>query len=120
MGVTTWTQCSLLYKVLVAEHTSAFGRRHHEAGAIVHARTTAPEFSCAGFTQSKLWGVTRNPWNPRYGVGGSSGGSGAALAAGTATLASGSDIGGGVRTPPALYSAVRCKPPHCPGASPPP
>ena len=60
------------------------------AGGIVHARTTTPEFSCAAFTHSRLWGVTRNPWNPEYAVGGSSGGSGAALA-------SGSDIGGSIR-----------------------
>src|SRR4051812_50175477 len=103
MGVTTWTQCSLLYKVLVAEHTSAFGRRHFEAGAIVHARSTAPEFSCAGFTQSRLWGVTRNPWNPRYGVGGSSGGSGAALAAGTTALASGAGHRGALPPPAAAH-----------------
>ena len=47
-----------------------------DAGAIVHARTTAPEFSCACFTHSRLHGVTRNPWNPEFGVGGSSGGVG--------------------------------------------
>jgi Asp-tRNA(Asn)/Glu-tRNA(Gln) amidotransferase A subunit family amidase len=107
-----WTQGSLLYKDLVADHSSAFARRHLEAGAIVHARTTAPEFSCAGFTHSKLWGVTRNPWNPRYGVGGSSGGSGAALAAGTATLASGSDIGGSIRIPASFNGVVGFKPPY--------
>jgi amidase len=107
-----WTQGSLLYKDLVAEHTSAFGRRHLEAGAIVHARTTAPEFSCAGFTQSRLWGVTRNPWNPEYSVGGSSGGSGAALASGTTTLASGSDIGGSIRIPASFNGVVGFKPPY--------
>jgi amidase len=107
-----WTQGSLLYKDLVAEHTSAFARRHLEAGAIVHARTTAPEFSCAGFTRSRLWGVTRNPWNPEYAVGGSSGGSGAALAAGTTTLASGSDIGGSIRIPASFCGVVGFKPPY--------
>jgi amidase len=107
-----WTQGPLLYKDLVAEHTSAFGRRHLEAGAIVHARTTAPEFSCAGFTQSRLWGVTRNPWNPEYSVGGSSGGSGAALASGTTTLASGSDIGGSIRIPASFNGVVGFKPPY--------
>src|SRR3954453_1180785 len=107
-----WTQGSLLYRDLVAETTSAFARRHFEAGAIVHARTTAPEFSCAGFTQSRLWGVTRNPWNPRFAVGGSSGGSGAALAAGTTTLASGSDIGGSIRIPASFNGVVGFKPPY--------
>jgi Asp-tRNA(Asn)/Glu-tRNA(Gln) amidotransferase A subunit family amidase len=107
-----WTQGSLIYKDLVAPYSSAFTRRHLEAGAIVHARTTAPEFSCAGFTHSRLWGVTRNPWNPGYGVGGSSGGSGAALASGTATLASGSDIGGSIRIPASFCGVVGFKPPY--------
>src|SRR5439155_672443 len=107
-----WTQGSLIYKDLVADHTSAFARRHLEAGAIVHARTTALEFSCAGFTQSRIWGVTRNPWNPAYAVGGSSGGSGAALASGTTTLASGSDIGGSIRIPASFNGIVGYKPPY--------
>jgi amidase/aspartyl-tRNA(Asn)/glutamyl-tRNA(Gln) amidotransferase subunit A len=107
-----WTQGSLLFEELVAEHTSAFAQRILDAGAIVHARTTAPEFSCAGFTHSRLHGVTRNPWNPEYGVGGSSGGSGAALAAGTTTLASGSDIGGSIRIPASFNGVVGFKPPY--------
>jgi Asp-tRNA(Asn)/Glu-tRNA(Gln) amidotransferase A subunit family amidase len=107
-----WTQGSLLYEHLVAKHSSAFAQRMLDAGAIVHARTTAPEFSCAGFTHSRLHGVTRNPWNPEYGVGGSSGGSGAALAAGTTTLASGSDIGGSIRLPASFCGVVGFKPPH--------
>jgi amidase len=107
-----WTQGSLIYKDLVADHTSAFARRMLDAGAIVHARTTAPEFSCAGFTHSRIHGVTRNPWNPEYGVGGSSGGSGAALAAGTTTLASGSDIGGSIRLPASFNGVVGFKPPY--------
>jgi len=107
-----WTQGSLVYRDLVAGHTSAFARRHLEAGAIIHARTTAPEFSCAGFTQSRLWGVTRNPWNAAYAVGGSSGGSGAALADGTTTLASGSDIGGSIRIPASFNGIVGYKPPY--------
>ncbi|MDX6700387.1 MAG: amidase [Baekduia sp.] len=107
-----WTQGSLLYEDLIADHTSAFAQRMLDAGAIVHARTTAPEFSCAGFTQSRIHGVTRNPWNPEFGVGGSSGGSGAALAAGTTTLASGSDIGGSIRLPASLNGVVGFKPPY--------
>jgi amidase len=83
-----------------------------DAGAIVHARTTAPEYSCAFFTHSKIHGVTRNPWNPEFGVGGSSGGSGAALASGTTTLASGSDIGGSIRAPASLNGVVGFKPPY--------
>jgi Asp-tRNA(Asn)/Glu-tRNA(Gln) amidotransferase A subunit family amidase len=107
-----WTQGSLIYQDLVAQQSSAFARRMLDAGAIVHARTTAPEFSCALFTHSRLHGVTRNPWNLEFGVGGSSGGSGAALAAGTATLASGSDIGGSIRVPASFNGVVGFKPPY--------
>ena len=107
-----WTQGSLIFADTIAAETSNFGRRILESGAIVHARSTAPEFSCAGFTHSRIWGVTRNPWNPEFAVGGSSGGSGASLAAGTSTLASGSDIGGSIRIPASFNGVVGFKPPH--------
>lgn len=105
-----FTMGSLPMRDVVAEHTSVFARRLIEAGAIVHARTTIPEFAAAGITSSKLWGVTRNPWNPRYAVGGSSGGSAAALAAGTTTLATGSDIAGSIRIPASMCGVVGYKP----------
>jgi Asp-tRNA(Asn)/Glu-tRNA(Gln) amidotransferase A subunit family amidase len=107
-----WTQGSLIHRDLVAPHTSEFARRHLDAGAIVHARTTHPEFSCAAFTHSRLWGITRNPFNPELAVGGSSGGSAASLASGTSTLASGSDIGGSIRVPAAACGVVGFKPPY--------
>ncbi|WP_445150769.1 amidase [Baekduia sp. Peel2402] len=107
-----WTQGSLTYKDLVAEHSSNFAQRMLDAGAIVHARTTAPEYSCAFFTHSNIHGITRNPWNPEFGVGGSSGGAGAALASGTTTLASGSDIGGSIRVPASFNGVVGFKPPY--------
>jgi amidase len=107
-----WTQGSLIYEDLIADRTSCFAQRILDSGAIVHARSTAPEFSCAAFTHSRLWGVTRNPWNPEFAVGGSSGGSGAALASGTTTLASGSDIGGSIRIPASFCGVVGFKPPY--------
>jgi Asp-tRNA(Asn)/Glu-tRNA(Gln) amidotransferase A subunit family amidase len=82
------------------------------AGAIIHARTTQPEFACAGFTHSRLFGVTRNPWNLTFDVGGSSGGAAASLAAGTTTLAGGSDIGGSIRIPASCCGVVGFKPPY--------
>jgi Asp-tRNA(Asn)/Glu-tRNA(Gln) amidotransferase A subunit family amidase len=82
------------------------------AGGIPHARTTTPEFSCAGFTHTRLWGVTRNPWNSEFAVGGSSGGTGASLASGTSTLATGSDIGGSIRIPAGWNGVVGFKPPY--------
>jgi Asp-tRNA(Asn)/Glu-tRNA(Gln) amidotransferase A subunit family amidase len=107
-----WTLGSLIYADQVATRTSEFARRHLEAGAIVHARTATPEFSSAGFTHSRLWGVTRNPHNPQLSVGGSSGGSAASLAAGTSALASGSDIAGSIRMPAAACGVVGFKPPY--------
>ena len=106
------TQGSLIYRDTIADETSAFARRMLDSGAIVHARSTAPEFSVAGFTRSRLWGATRNPWNPDFSPGGSSGGSAAALAAGSATLASGSDIGGSIRIPASFCGVVGFKPPY--------
>jgi len=106
------TMASLVYRDEVAGSTGPTAERILDAGGIVHARTTTPEFSCAGFTHSRLYGVTRNPWNLHYGVGGSSGGSGASLAAGTSTLASGSDIGGSIRIPASFNGVVGFKPPY--------
>lgn len=95
-----------------AGHTSPTVERLLRAGAIVHGRTTTPEFSCLSATHSKLWGVTRNPWNPECTPGGSSGGSAAALAAGSTTLATGSDIGGSIRIPASASGVVGFKPPY--------
>ncbi len=92
--------------------TSPINQRVLDAGAIVHARSATPEFSCAAVTWSRRWGVTRNPWNPAMTPGGSSGGAGAALAAGSATLATGSDIGGSIRIPAACSGVVGYKPPR--------
>jgi Asp-tRNA(Asn)/Glu-tRNA(Gln) amidotransferase A subunit family amidase len=107
------TSGSLVYKdEVIDDETSPIIARALEAGAIPHARTTTPEFSCAGFTHSKLFGVTRNPWNPAFDVGGSSGGAAAALASGSTTLANGSDIGGSIRIPASCCGVVGFKPPY--------
>jgi aspartyl-tRNA(Asn)/glutamyl-tRNA(Gln) amidotransferase subunit A len=103
---------SLALKNVIADHTSVFVQRILDAGGIVHARTTTPEFACAPVTWSKRWGVTRNPWNLEFSPGGSSGGSGASLAAGTTTLATGSDIGGSIRIPASFCGVVGFKPPY--------
>jgi amidase len=106
------TQGSLLHCEERASDTSPAIARLLRAGAIVHARTTTPEFSCAGVTHSRLHGVTRNPWNLARSPGGSSGGSGAALAAGSTPLATGTDIWGSIRIPAACCGVVGFKPPH--------
>ena len=102
----------IVQKDLVADKTEPFMQRLLDAGAIVHARTTVPELSMAPVTWGMLWEPTHNPWNLYYTPGGSSGGSGAALAAGTTTLATGSDIGGSTRIPSSYNGLYGFKPPY--------
>ncbi|HVJ53894.1 MAG TPA: amidase [Aliidongia sp.] len=103
---------SLIYRDRVDAETDPLIQRLLDAGAIAHAKTTVPEGCLLGTTHSRLWGVTRNPWKLAASPGGSSGGSGAALAAGTATLATGTDIGGSIRIPAALCGVAGYKPPY--------
>jgi len=70
-----------------------------KAGAIIIGRTNTPAFSLRWFTSNNLHGATKNPWNPAITPGGSSGGAGAAVAAGIGALGHGTDIGGSVRYP---------------------
>lgn len=76
-------------------------RRLREAGAIVVGLTLLPEMAICGFTESATYGVTRNPWDPQRTPGGSSGGSGAAVAAGLVPIASAGDGAGSIRIPAA-------------------
>jgi aspartyl-tRNA(Asn)/glutamyl-tRNA(Gln) amidotransferase subunit A len=71
-------------------------RRH---GAVLHGKTTTPEFGWKAVTDSPLQGVSVNPWDTSRTPGGSSGGSAVALAAGMAPLALGTDGGGSIRIP---------------------
>jgi aspartyl-tRNA(Asn)/glutamyl-tRNA(Gln) amidotransferase subunit A len=84
--------------------------RLREAGAILIGKTTTPEFGWKGTTDSPLTGVTRNPWNLQKTPGGSSGGSGAALAARLAPLALGTDGGGSIRIPASFCGVFGLKP----------
>ncbi|MCR9125651.1 MAG: amidase [Rhodobacteraceae bacterium] len=103
---------SLVNKDDIADFTSPNNERILGEGGIVHVRTTTPEYSSAGYCWSRLHGVTRNPWNTDYTPGGSSGGAGAALAAGATQLATGSDIGGSIRIPASCSGVVGYKPPY--------
>ncbi len=103
---------SLIFKDNIDRYTAPPAERIIKAGAIIHARSAAPEFSCAPYTHSRLWGVTRTPWNLDYSCGGSSGGAGASLAAGSTTLANGSDIAGSIRIPASMTGVVGFKPPY--------
>jgi amidase len=106
---------------LVASHgTSAFDRpagedaahwrRLREAGAVLIGKTTMPELAICGFTECETFGETRNPWDPTRTPGGSSGGSGAAVAAGLVGAASGSDGAGSIRIPAANCGLFGLKP----------
>ena len=84
--------------------------RLREAGAVILGKTTVPEFTLLGHTDSPLTGLTRNPWNPSLTPGGSSGGAVAALAAGVGALAIGTDGGGSIRRPAGFTGLYGLKP----------
>ena len=93
-----------------AERSELTVERLVQAGAVIVGRTNIPEFAFQGWTDNDLVGATRNPWGLEWSPGGSSGGSGAAIAAGLAPLATGTDGGGSVRTPATFCGLVGLKP----------
>jgi aspartyl-tRNA(Asn)/glutamyl-tRNA(Gln) amidotransferase subunit A len=80
------------------------------AGAIPIGRTNVPDMGMDAQTHNLVWGVTRNPWDPTRTPGGSSGGEGAAIAAGMSPLGLGSDVGGSIRIPAAFCGILGLKP----------
>ncbi|MHB1539432.1 MAG: amidase [Solirubrobacteraceae bacterium] len=84
--------------------------RLRRAGAIVIGKTNVPELCIWPFTETVTWGSTRNPWDPQRTPGGSSGGSGAAVAAGLVGGALGSDGAGSIRIPSAWCGLLGLKP----------
>ena len=105
------TQGSLVHKNdAPKDHADVMVTKLKAAGAIPVVHTTVPEFYLNFVTATRAWGVTRNPWNLKYAVGGSSGGSGASLAAGYVTLATGSAMGGSIRIPCAFDGLYGLKP----------
>jgi amidase len=85
-------------------------RRLREAGAVVIGKTTVPEMTAWPFTETATFGVTRNPWDLQRAPGGSSGGSGSAVAAGLVGAALGSDGAGSIRIPAAWCGLFGLKP----------
>ncbi len=96
----------------VPDKTSAAVQRLEDAGAVIFAKTTCPEFSLTGITESALYGRTSNPWDVTRTPGGSSGGAAAAVAAGMGSLSLGGDGGGSIRIPAAFCGITGFKPSH--------
>ena len=93
----------------VAEEHALVTRRFLDAGLVIFGKTNTPEFGAKGVTEPELWGPARNPWNLGHTPGGSSGGSGAAVAAGIVPAAGANDGGGSVRIPAACNGLVGLK-----------
>lgn len=93
-----------------AEHDAPSVARLREHGAVFIGKSTTPEFGWKGTNDNPLTGVTSNPWDLSKTPGGSSGGAGAALAAGYCPLAIGTDAGGSIRIPASFCSVFGLKP----------
>lgn len=110
---------SRAFKDYVPDYDCELVKRFKASGLVTFGKTNTPEFAIVGATEPALHGVCRNPWNLEHTVGGSSGGSGAAVAAGIVPMASGGDGGGSLRIPASCgglvgFKASRGRVPHGP------
>ncbi|WP_191059744.1 amidase, partial [Geminicoccus harenae] len=108
-GVRT-TYGSPIWRDHVPETSDYLVERIEAAGGIVLGKTNTPEFGAGAVTFNEVFGVTSNPWDTDRTCGGSSGGSAVALATGEAWLATGSDLGGSLRTPASFCGIVGFRP----------
>ena len=100
------------YRARVPARDATTGRLLREAGGVMTGKTNTHELALGGTTNNAHYGPTRNPWNTDRVPGGSSGGSGAAVAAGQAIAAMGTDTGGSIRIPAAFCGVTGHKPSH--------
>jgi amidase len=105
-----YTRGSLIFKDATAAEDSVLVERLRRAGAVAIGKTNTPEFGLGSHTYNKVYGVTRNPYDPSKSAGGSSGGAGAALASGMLPIADGSDMGGSLRNPGNFNNVVGMRP----------
>jgi aspartyl-tRNA(Asn)/glutamyl-tRNA(Gln) amidotransferase subunit A len=104
------TYGSRLLRDNIAAETSPIGERIIASGAIIVGRTNTPEYAWRGSTDNRLFGETRNPWDRSRTAGGSSGGAGAAVAAGLTPVSLGTDGAGSIRIPASFCGIVGHKP----------
>ncbi|MBL4666346.1 MAG: hypothetical protein JKY04_03130, partial [Sneathiella sp.] len=105
-----FTMGSPIYADNVADYSDIMVERLEARGAIVVGKANTPEFGAGAQTFNEVLGTTTNPWDISKTPGGSSGGSGAALAAGQVWLAQGSDLGGSLRIPASFTGVVGLRP----------
>jgi amidase len=104
------TQGSPIFADRVPETSDIMVERLEHNGAVVYAKSNTPEFGAGGHTFNEVFGTTLNPWNLSRSASGSSGGAAAALAAGMAWVAQGSDLGGSLRNPASFCGVVGLRP----------
>jgi amidase len=99
-----------IYKDNIAAESGTLAQRFLAAGLAIFGKTSSPEFGLMPTTESRLFGPTRNPWNPAHSSGGSSGGAAAAVAARILPVAHASDGGGSIRIPASASGVFGLKP----------